>query len=336
MRAGIVFGVLGTVVVRLPSGLVDVGEPRRRAVLGALLVDHGRAVRLDRLIALMWGSRPPQTARKAVQVYVSQLRRSLRGLEGVSLDTDGDGYRLTCSPDHLDLHVFHQLASRAAAEIAPGPRRKLLRDALGLWRGPALADVGDDGLLVRVGEGLDEERLSSLEDLYEAELRLGNEREILRELHLLSHEHPLRERLAGLLMVALQRSGRRIEAAAVFPQLRLSLITETGLEPGRALAALHRSILAGEAVLPPPAPSPPSNRDGTRRDLLDSIGRLSAVHLPSLLEIADGHLRSGDYDRALACYHAARALARDNADEPAMERATRGVAAARAAASPDG
>lgn len=326
MHPGIVFGVLGPVAVRLPAGVIDVGEPRRRAVLGALLIEHGRAVRLDRLIALMWGNRPPQTARKAVQVYVSQLRRTLHPLvDHVCLETDGDAYRLTGPPEHVDLHVFRRLTASAAAETAPAPRRALLKEALQLWRGPALSDVGADGLLARVGQALDEERLGAFEDLYEAELRLGNERTILHDLSTLAHEHPLRERLAGLLMVALHRSGQRIEAAKIFPRLRGWLVAETGLEPGRTLAALHRSILAGEAVMPPPAPS---NRDDPRRDLLDSIGRLAASHLPSLLEIGDGHLRNGDYDRALACYHAARALARDTADDPALDRATRGIAAA--------
>jgi hypothetical protein len=254
-----------------------------------------------------------------VQVYVSQLRRTLHDLQGVSLETDGDAYRLTCPPEALDLNVFRELVAQAGQETAPAPRRALLTRAVGLWRGPALADVGDDGLLARVGQSLDQERLSALEDLYEAELRLGNELAVLSDLQALTQEHPLRERLAGLLMVALQRSGRRAEAAEVFPRLRAALVGETGLEPGRILAGLHRSVLAGEAVMPPPAPS---QREDPRRDLLDTIGRLAAVNLPALFDIGDRHVRNGDFDRALACFFAGRALARDAGDDAAVQRAT--------------
>ncbi len=313
------FGVLGPVVVRTDDGEVDIGEPRRRAVLGALLLDNGRVVRLDRLIALLWGHHPPATARKAVQVYVSQLRRML---PDVPLETDGDGYLLRCAPEAIDLFVFRDLVARSKQETAPGPKRVLLTEGVQLWRGAAFAGAAEDGLLARVGQSIDEERLAALEDLYEAELRLGNDRNVVHRLQRLALEHPMRERLAGLVMVALHRSGRRSEAALVFPRLRAALVAETGLEPGRALVALHRSILAGEAVMPPPAPS---TREDPRRDLVDTIGRLAAANLPALLDIGDGHLRDGDFDRALACYYAARALARDCSDEAGVARATEGI-----------
>lgn len=318
----ITFAVLGPVVVRGGDGEIDIGEPRRRSVLGALLLEHGRTVRLDRLIALMWGHHPPVTARKAVQVYVSQLRRMLRPISGVCIETEQDGYLLRCPPESVDLAVFRSLVAEAKLETAPAPKRSLLSEAVSLWRGAAFAGAAEDGLLARVAHAIDEERLDALEDLFEAELRLGNDRRVLHDLQRLALEHPLRERLAGLCMVALSRSGRRAEAAEVFPRLRAALVAATGLEPGRALVALHRSILAGEAVMPPPAPS---NREDSRRDLLDAIGRLSAANLTSLLDIGDNHLRDGDYDRALACYHAGRALARDVGDEAAVERASRGI-----------
>src|SRR5687768_7913900 len=132
----VTFGVLGPVVARADDREIDIGEPRRRAVLGALLLDNGRVVRLDRLIALLWGHHPPVTARKAVQVYVSQLRRMLHD---VPLETDGDGYLLRCPPESIDLFVFRDLVGRAKQETAPAPRRALLSEALGLWRGDALA-----------------------------------------------------------------------------------------------------------------------------------------------------------------------------------------------------
>jgi DNA-binding SARP family transcriptional activator/tetratricopeptide (TPR) repeat protein len=255
--AGTVFGILGSTVVRSSAGEVKVGEPRRRAVLGVLLLDVGHTVPIDRLAALVWEDRRPPTARKALQVYVSQLRRAMAVLPDVELVTERDAYRLACPPDAVDLHLFRRLVRVARAEPDPGPRRDTLRRALRLWRGPAFADVGPAGLQHTVVPAIEEERLAALEDLCEVELATGTGTDVIGPLMAAVAEHPLRERMVGLLMTALHRSGRDVEAATAFRTLRRRLVEEGGMEPGPALVELHRAVLANDPLLPAgPSPRP--------------------------------------------------------------------------------
>jgi DNA-binding SARP family transcriptional activator/tetratricopeptide (TPR) repeat protein len=286
---GVAFGILGALVVRGESGPVPVGEPRRRAVLGVLLLDAGRTVLVDRLATLVWGTDPPATARKALQVYVSQLRRALAGLSGVELHTDLAGYRLACEPDTVDLHRFRRLVRRA--RDGAGPRRESLREALALWRGPAFADVGPGPLRESVAPALEEERLGALEDLCEADIAAGDGPHAVGPLMSAVAEHPLRERMAGLLMTALHQGGRGVEATRVYRALRQRLVDDAGMEPSPYLAELHRAILAGGVTAPAgrpavpvrPAPPPVAAQLPARRadfrgraDVLARLDELSA------------------------------------------------------------
>ncbi|WP_238007211.1 AfsR/SARP family transcriptional regulator [Dactylosporangium sp. AC04546] len=323
----LVFGVLGPVTVWSGEEPVHIGEPRRRAVLGTLLLDVGRATPIHRLLNLVWGAQAPATARKALQGYVSQIRRAIGPLPDVTLFTHLDGYRLACQADAVDLHRFRRLVSEAHARSAPSERRTLLEQALALWRGSPFADLAGTGLSAWVAPALAEERMAALDDLFDAELRLGAEARVVGPLRAAVAEHPLRERTAGLLMVALHRCGRSAEAAEMFRQMRRRLIRDTGMEPSAMLAALHRTILAGHPALPPPA-HPPATV-AAQRDVLDMIGRLSAANLPVLIELGERHLLTGDLDRALACFHAARALARDCGDREHWRQANLGITNAR-------
>ncbi|MBO4205655.1 AfsR/SARP family transcriptional regulator [Micromonospora echinofusca] len=294
------FGVLGPVVVRGTTGQMPIREPRCRSVLAALLLYAGRTVAVPRLVELVWGDHPPATARKAVQVYVSRLRRDLVGVTDVEVVTDPDGYRLDCARERVDLHEFRRLVIESRRQDAPDRRIRLLTSALGMWRGRAFADASPHGLRDWVAPGLEEERLLVIEELYEARLAGGSGPDLLAPLTALAAEHPLRERLTGLLMIALFRAGRVAEAARAFRELHRRMVRETGLEPGPTLAALHRQILVG-------APHDPDVLRG-------SFTGLVTGDPGGLLDVAGRYLRDGDHDRAMACYHLARALARDADD----------------------
>jgi DNA-binding SARP family transcriptional activator len=231
------FGVLGAVVVGTPAGAVRIAQPRQRAVLATLLLDVGRTVPLHRLQALVWEADQPPSARKAIQVYVAQLRQALRGLPGTEVSTENDGYRLVCRRDAVDLHQFRDLVTRARQQASPAVRRMLLARAVELWRGPAFLNTGASGLRERVTPVLDEERLAAIEDLYEAELADGPSSGVVGPLMALVSDHPLRERPVALLMTALQRCGRGHDAAAVYLAARQALPERAG--PGTEPDAVH-------------------------------------------------------------------------------------------------
>ncbi|MFO7249337.1 MAG: BTAD domain-containing putative transcriptional regulator [Actinomycetes bacterium] len=252
------FRVLGPLEVRNDAGEpIPVGGPRPRALLAMLLLDAGRVVGLDRLIDGQYGDRPPAGAANAIQAQVSRLRRRLpRGL----IETHGYGYRLAVDPDDVDLHRFERLAREGRALLAAGRHAaaaRTLREALGLWRGPAFADVADAPFAAAQAVRLDELRLAAAEDRYEAELALPGAAPPVAGLRELLSAHPLRERARGLLMRALHAAGRQAEALAVFEEGRRLLADELGADPSPELAALHLEILRGRreqaALTGPPA-----------------------------------------------------------------------------------
>jgi DNA-binding SARP family transcriptional activator len=273
---------LGEVEVRLlgPIELVDRGRAielpggQPRALFGLLLLDAPRVVAIDRLIDGLWGPAPPATAAKVVQGYVSRLRRVL---PLGTLATQAPGYVLQVRPRDTDLGRFERLRRDADAAMRDGridPGAALLREALALWRGPALADVApqlwQQGELAR----LEERRLTTLEALFEAELALGLEAQVIGEVEALTAEEPLRERPRAQLMLALYRAGRQAEALDVYRDLSRLLAGELGLEPGPELRELERMILAHDPALAPAprpvvAPSPaaaePNPRAARRR-----------------------------------------------------------------------
>ncbi|SEG43601.1 Predicted ATPase [Actinacidiphila yanglinensis] len=250
------FGILGaTRVVGADGADVALGGPRRRAVLALLALDAGRVVGVDRLIGGLYGPEVPAGAANAVQSQISRLRQVLP----VAVEGHPAGYRLAVEPDQVDAHRFERLAVRGREALAAGRSESAagwLREALGLWRGPALADVGDAPFAVAQAVRWEELRLAAVEDRVEADLALGRNRETVAELGELVALHPLRERLRGQLMRALYGSGRQSEALAAYDAARRELAESLGADPGRELAAVHLAVLRGDpSLIPAPAPA---------------------------------------------------------------------------------
>ncbi|HEX2773546.1 MAG TPA: BTAD domain-containing putative transcriptional regulator, partial [Micromonosporaceae bacterium] len=242
------FRVLGPFEVRAGGRLIDVGPVRQRRILAALLLHANHAVSLSRLVEVAWDDDPPATARRQVQNRVAALRRVLTPAGG-SIDAHGSGYLLRVEPGALDAVAFDKLAERGHAASDP----KLLREALLLWRGPALSGLGGT-VLDREATGLEERRLAVLEECLELELAEGRHSQIVAELRTPIAEHPLRERFVALLMVALYRCGRQAEALAAYGELAGRLADELGIDPGPELRRLHEAVLREESSLAAPTP----------------------------------------------------------------------------------
>jgi class 3 adenylate cyclase len=242
------YRVLGSLEVLDGSGQrVPLGGTMQQTVLGSLLLRAGRTVPLSRLVDELW-DQPPETAAKTVQVYVSRLRRLL---SPGAIESRAGGYALLIDGDRLDLTQFERLADegRTALSAAESERAAtLLREALALWRGPALGGLTAEALR-REAERLEESRLEALEDRVEADLRCGRAREVVAELRALVAEHPFRERLCGQLMRALYAAGRQAEALEVYRATRALLDEELGLEPGADLRELERRMLSHDPEL---------------------------------------------------------------------------------------
>jgi peptide/nickel transport system substrate-binding protein len=236
-------GILGPLELRVDGQAVPLGGPKQRLLLAALLLQVNEVVSRDRLIDAVWGEHPPASVDQSLDTYVSRLRRAV-GRDRV-LRRPG-GYLVRLDPDELDLHRFESLVQAAREASAAGDARvaaRLLRQALSVWRGPALADMLYEPFASSEVRRLEEQRLVAREELTEAELALGGSAELVPELERLVRRHPLRERLLGQLMVALYRAGRHAEALAAFRAARRRLAEELGLEPGPQLRELERRIL---------------------------------------------------------------------------------------------
>ncbi len=237
--------MLGSTEVRSDDGaLADVPGARLRGLLVALALEPGHVVPKATLVDWIWGENPPPGAANALQRLVSRLRKVLP--EGL-VEGQADGYRLRVDPDAVDAVRFERLLGQARADS--GPRRvRLLREALTLWRGAALQDVGlqdstaFDAAVTRL-EGL---RLTAMEDRFEAEISLGHGAELVTELTDLAAAHPMRERLAAALMRALVAAGRNTDALLVYQRTREALADALGADPSPELSALHVALLRGE------------------------------------------------------------------------------------------
>jgi DNA-binding SARP family transcriptional activator/tetratricopeptide (TPR) repeat protein len=241
------FRILGPLEVLAKGRALDVGGPKQRGLLAVLLLNANRVVSSDRLIDALWGERPPATAHKALQVYVSQLRRML-GKD--HLVTRAPGYLLRIAGDELDLGRFEALLEQARG-LEPEAASAKLREALSLWRGPPLAEFAYQGFAQAEIARLEELRLACLEERIEADLARGGHAELVSELEGLVKEHPLRERLRAQLMLALYRSGRQAEALAAYQDARRVLVDELGIEPGKLLRELEQAILRQDSALDP-------------------------------------------------------------------------------------
>ena len=259
------FAILGPLRVVGPGGEIPVAGAKRRALLAVLLLEHrDGVVSADRLIDELWGSRPPATAAKSLQVHVSQLRLELG--DGQPIVTRPGGYAAELAPGALDLQRFERHLEDARRLKAAGDQAgaaEQLRAGLGLFRGPALSDVELLGRASTEGTRLDGVRLAALEDRLELDLALGLHGEAIPELEALVAEHPYRERLHAHLMLALYRGGRQAEALDAYRRARAALVDDLGLEPGPELQRLEAAILAQDPALeaaerPAPAPAPPA------------------------------------------------------------------------------
>jgi DNA-binding SARP family transcriptional activator len=237
------YRILGPLEVRGDDGPLALGGAKQRALLALLLLNANRVVARERLIDELWGESPPLTAVTTVQVYVSRLRK-LIGAD--ALVTRAPGYVLQVEPEHLDLLCFERLL--AEAREADGDRAsELLSEAIGLWRGPALAEFEESFARVESGR-LEELRLGAVEERVDADLALGRHAELIGELETLVIEHPHRERLRRQLMLALYRSERQAEALAAYRDGRAAL-DALGIEPSERLRALERQILMHDLAL---------------------------------------------------------------------------------------
>jgi len=242
------FGLLGDVEVRLDGRLVDAGHARQRCVLAALLVDANRSVSVNHLVTRVWGDWPPDRARETLYNYVSRLRHALEPIPEVDLRRRTSGYALTVDHLAVDLHRFHDLVAQARAADDEEHALALFDRALGLWRGEALAGL-DSPWATMVRSALEEHRFAAELDSTDLQLGRGQHAWLLDEISARAEAHPLDERVAGQMMLALYRSGRQAEALDKFRQLRAQLIEELGIEPGPELQRLLQEILVQAPAL---------------------------------------------------------------------------------------
>lgn len=288
--------VLGHLSVAVDGQTVAIGSPKQRAVL-AMLALH-RRVSLDALAEELWRETPPASVAATVHTLVSRLRRTLVVAgAGLTISAESGVYVLDTGAEvQVDVDRFHDLATqgRAAREVgSPTESARCFRQALVLWRGPALADLLDRDFARVAAAGLEAARLDVAEDLAEVELAAARPGAALATVESLTGDHPFRERLRGLRMLALYRLGRQAEALAAYQDLRRILATELGLEPTPSLQVLERQILqqspeldqpgAGATITAPPAttaqpdlpdPVAPTAAPARRQEALTSfVGR---------------------------------------------------------------
>jgi DNA-binding SARP family transcriptional activator len=249
------FRVLGPLEVLEDGEPLSLGGRKQRMVLAMLLLEAGRVVSSERLIDAIWGDEPPRTALTSLQNSISQLRKLL-GSD--TLVTRPPGYQLSIESEQLDLARCRRWLDEARG-AEPARRSELLRAALELWRGPALAELAQEMFAQSEIARLEELRLTLLEQRIEADMAIGRHQEVVGELEAIVAEHPLRERFRGQLMLALYRAGRQAEALRHYQEGRQQLVGELGLDPSPALQSLHGAILRQELPLEPLASTGPGD-----------------------------------------------------------------------------
>ena len=276
------FRILGPLEVSRDGEQLQLSGQKQRALLALLLLEANRVVSTDRIMDALWGEQPPRTAPTSLQNFVSQLRKLL-GPE--TLVTKPPGYQLRLEPDQLDLERFRRLVEEGRSG-PPDARAAKLEQALALWRGPPLADLGFEAFAQPEIARLEELRLAVLEDRIEAELEAGRHAEIVGELEVLADENPLRERLRGQLMLALYRSGRQAEALQIYHDTRRVLVDELGIDPSPSLQQLHGAILRQDATLDTGTPAPQAPQDRLD-DVVETLlaGRLVPVLGADVVEL---------------------------------------------------
>jgi tetratricopeptide (TPR) repeat protein/DNA-binding SARP family transcriptional activator len=245
------FRLLGPVEIGAGGRVLDGGPAQHRLLLAALAVEAGRPVSVESLVGRVWDD-PPEQPRRALQVYISRIRRTL----DVPVSRRSGGYLLDIDPDRVDLHRFQRLVGEARGGDER-QRVERLRQALELWRGQPLSDLpGHWAETVR--RGWQQQYLETVVAWALASVRVGEPGAALPRLGALVGEHPLAESLSMAYMRALYAAGRPAEALEHYAMIRRRLADELGTEPGTELRALHRQILAAEPALVPPTPGPPA------------------------------------------------------------------------------
>ena len=284
--AKVLFRILGSLEVEHGGRLLDLGRPKQRALLASLLVSANQVLSADRLIDELWGADVPNDAGQALQVQVSRLRKVLAPAESQRLESRPPGYVLHVGDDELDSLRFEQLvvqAKQASAAGRPAAAAERLMAALGLWRGPALADFVYAEFAQPHIARLEELRLVALEAQAEAGLAVGRHDELVGWLRNLVDEQPLRENLWRHFIVALYRCGRQADALRAFAELRDRLGEELGIEPSPFIATLEEDVLLQrrsldwqptaetrpEDEVPTNLPSPRSSLVGREQELIE-------------------------------------------------------------------
>jgi DNA-binding SARP family transcriptional activator len=247
------FQLLGPVQALAHGSPINLGAEKQQFLLALLLLEANRPVELSRLMDLLWPDDRPPSAKSTLYTLIWRLRTALTGAgaerAGVSLATVGQGYVLRTPPERIDATRFRLLVERSRGAANDVERVALLRQALQLWRGPALAGAAPPQLRERLCRGLEEARLTAIEDRVDAELRLGRHHALVDELSELVGQHRLRERLIGQHMLALYRSGRTVDALTAYRTAKRQLAEEFGLDPGPQLRRLELEILRGDPQL---------------------------------------------------------------------------------------
>ncbi|KOG76442.1 AfsR/SARP family transcriptional regulator [Streptomyces varsoviensis] len=252
--------VLGPLDGRVNDVCVVPTASKPRQVFAMLALNVGQVVSVPVLMEELWGERPPRSAATTLQTYVLQLRRQLES----ALESDRtrnakdvlrsrfNGYLIDAEPRDVDVYAYEDLAARGRRALEGGDAERaagLLREALDVWRGPALADVWTGSRLAVEQTRLEESRLIALESRIEADLLLGRHYSVLGELSVLVAQHPWHENLHVHYMVALYHTGRQWQALDVYRRLRETLVDEFGLEPSPRLQSVQQAILSADPKL---------------------------------------------------------------------------------------
>lgn len=297
------FRLLGPVEMTVDGQPVEIGRRRERALLSLLLLEVGKPVSATHLIDMLWEDDPPPSARKSLQIHVSRLRSRLAELGRDNADsgavltssTDGQSYTAHTDPDLIDAHRFSALVAAARQEWnRPHTQAQLLRHALALWRGPALADVGFEAVRRQAHAHLHEARLAAQELRVDAELALGRHHELVAELAELTVAHPTRERLVAAHMRALYHCDRAAEALELYQHTSAQLAERLGIDPGPQLRNLYTAILQDDLDRPPTVEAedrvPPSMPRQLPADIIDFTGRRAELaSVRALVQRDPGH-----------------------------------------------
>ncbi|MDX3354365.1 BTAD domain-containing putative transcriptional regulator [Streptomyces sp. ME01-24h] len=281
MHAGVEFSVLGPVRLHKKGVETGAGQPRQCAVLASLLLRAGRPVSLSRLVEDVWGEDAPPSAVGSVRTYVYRLRQALGEHSDSSVSLVDGGYLLRIPPDALDLNRFKEKTAQArearrAGDLASAAN--LLTEGLEMWKGVALAGVPGP-FAAQQRSVLGELRLACAEEQLACEVDAGRYTEAVTELSALHGEHPLRERICGLLMTALYGAGRQSEALTIYHTTSHRLRQRLGVSPSPELRHVHERILSGRFQLPPSA----ERHKGTPRTPRPHAPAQLPAALPSLV-----------------------------------------------------